>query len=93
MKDKSMIEELYDLLQEKMSSEPGPYEDEIMHSQKALIAMVNDPEKEAEIINYGIFYEKSGFYNGFRIATLLLAACIDKQSARILEMPFFSPKE
>lgn len=93
MKDKNMIEELYDLLQEKMCSEPGPYEDEIMRSQKALIDMIgDDPEKEAEIINYGALYEKRGFFNGFRYSTLLLAACIDKESVRIPEISF-SPKE
>lgn len=76
METKDILEELYDLFQEKM-----PYHIDdmgIRKAQKRLKSLVEDETKKEAILNYGIAYEKSGFRYGFTLAVRIMAQCINE---------------
>ncbi len=64
MGTKDILEELYDLFQEKM---PYNMDDmEILRAKKKLEALMGDVDRENDILDYGIAYEKADFRYGFR---------------------------
>ena len=74
METKDILEELYDLFQEKM---PYYMDDmEILRAKKKLEAMMGDADKEKAILDYGIAYEKSGFRYGFVLAVCIMSHCM-----------------
>lgn len=75
METQNVLEELYNLFQEKM-----PYnrdDREILRAKKKLEMLVNDTEKESALLDYGIAYEKAGFRYGFVLAVRILSNCMD----------------
>ena len=75
METKNILEELYDLFQEKMPYNRG--DREILKAKKKLETLVNDTEKENALLDYGIVYEKAGFRYGFVLAVRILSNCMD----------------
>lgn len=76
METKDILEELYDLFQEKM---PYHTDDiEIRKAQKRLKSLVEDETKKEAILNYGIAYEKAGFRYGFTLAVRIMAQYISE---------------
>lgn len=76
METKDILEELYDLFQEKM-----PYHIDdmgIRKAQKRLKSLVEDETKKEAILNYGIAYEKAGFRYGFTLAVRIMAQYISE---------------
>lgn len=76
MEMKNILDELYDLFQEKM---PYAADDiEILRAKKKISSLMNDPDKENDILDYGIAYEKAGFHYGFILAVRMMAQCINE---------------
>lgn len=75
METQNILEELYDLFQEKM-----PYnrdDREILRAKKKLETLMNDTDKENAVLDYGIAYEKAGFRYGFVLAVRIMSNCMD----------------
>lgn len=76
MKTQNILEELYDSFQEKM---PYNMDDmEILRAKKKLEALMGDADREKDILDYGIAYEKAGFRYGFTLAIRIMAQCINE---------------
>lgn len=75
MEAKNILDELYDLFQEKM---PYNLDDaEILKAKKKLETLISDTDKENAILDYGIAYEKAGFRYGFVLAVRIMSNCMD----------------
>lgn len=75
MEAKNILDELYDLFQEKM---PYNLDDaEILKSKKKLETLMSDTAKENAVLDYGIAYEKAGFRYGFVLAIRIMSNCMD----------------
>ena len=82
MGTKDILEELYDLFQEKM---PYNMDDmEILKAKKKLEALMDDTDKENAVLDYGIAYEKAGFRYGFVLAVRMMAQCINEIPVSVL---------
>ena len=81
MMTRNMLDLLYDMFQEKLDYRLD--DQEIKTCKENLMKMMNDPRGEYAILDYGIAYERSGFRNGFMIATRILSECMD--TGRITE--------
>lgn len=76
METQNILEELYNLFQEKM---PYNMDDmEILRAKKKLEALMGDVDREKDILDYGIAYEKAGFRYGFTLAIRIMAQCINE---------------
>ncbi len=76
MKTKNILDEMYNLFQEKM---PCSADDtEIRKAKKKLDALVGNTDNEGAILDYGIAYEKAGFRFGFTLAVRIMAQCMDE---------------
>lgn len=75
MEAKNILDELYDLFQEKM---PYNLDDmEILKAKKKLETLMSDTNKENAVLDYGIAYEKAGFRYGFVLAIRIMSNCMD----------------
>lgn len=75
MEAKNILDELYDLFQEKM---PYNLDDaEILKAKKKLETLMSDTDKENAVLDYGIAYEKAGFRYGFVLAVRIMSNCMD----------------
>lgn len=74
METKDILEELYDLFQEKMLCHIDDME--ILKAKKKLETLMSDTDKENAVLDYGIAYEKAGFRYGFVLAVRIMAQCI-----------------
>lgn len=81
MREENMLDKMYNAFQENMSYRLD--EIEIQKSRKKLKELVNDPEKESVILDYGIAYERAGFRNGFMIAVQIMSQCIGPAPAPV----------
>ncbi len=84
METKNILEELYDLFQEKT---PCWMDDmEILKAKKELETetFMDDTDKENAVLNYGIAYEKAGFRYVFLLAVRIMAQCINEVPVSIL---------
>lgn len=78
MGTKNILEEIYNLFQEKM---PYSVDDkEICRAKKKLDALIGDMDNENVILDYGIATEKAGFRYGFMLAVHIMAQCINETS-------------
>jgi len=82
MKSKNILDDLYDLFQEKMACNAD--DTEIFQAKKKLDAMLNDKDIENTVLDYGIAYEKAGFRYGFILATRIMAHCINEIPVSVL---------
>ncbi len=82
MKAKNILDDLYDLFQEKMTCNAD--DTEIFQAKKKLDAMLNDKDSENAVLDYGIAYEKAGFRFGFTLAIRIMAHCINEIQAFVL---------
>lgn len=74
LEEKDILDKLYCLFQES-----APYrkdDPEIRRTQKALLSLLENKEKENIVLDYGIAYEKAGFRNGFVLAVQIMTRCI-----------------
>lgn len=75
MKDENIIDELFNMWQEKMSYRLD--EAELKRARKNLLAEMRNPENENAILDFAIAHEKCGFRNGFILATKIMSQCTD----------------
>lgn len=75
MEAKDILEELYDLFQEKMPCSAGDME--ISRAKKRLDVLMGDADNENAILDYGIVYEKAGFRYGFTLAVRIMSQCMN----------------
>ncbi len=76
MEVKNILEEMYNLFQEKM---PCSIDDtEIRKAKKKLDALIGNTDNEGAILDYGIAYEKAGFHFGFILAVRIMAQCMNE---------------
>lgn len=75
METKDILEEIYDLFQEKMTHSMN--DREILRAKKELAALMGDTDKENAVLDYGIAYEKAGFRYGFVLAVRIMSNCMD----------------
>ncbi len=76
MKTKNILDDLYNLFQEKMTCNADDME--IFQAKKKLDAMLNDKDSENAVLDFGIAYEKAGFRFGFTLAVRIMAQCINE---------------
>lgn len=85
----NMLDTLYDLFQERLDYKMD--QPEIIKAKEQIAAKVKNAETyediEYAVLDYGIAYEKSGFRNGFIIATRILCECINTDHCIIRDIP------
>ncbi len=90
MKNQNMLDSLYNIFQEKLDYRLD--DQELKKARADLMEIINDPQAECAVLDYGIAYERAGFRNGFRIAAQILSECLNtgNMTENIPEYPFGS---
>lgn len=90
--DNNMINRLYDLLQESMDYKI--HESEILRAKEQITetlsskkANIKYEDIEYAVLDYGIAYERAGFWNGFVIAVRIMSECISADYCAIRDIP------
>lgn len=81
METRDILEELYERFQEEMPC--GKDDVEILRVRKRLGPLIEDPDNENAILDYGIAYEKAGFRYGFILAVRIMAQCVNGISVSV----------
>lgn len=76
MKTKDILEELYDLFQEKRQY--GMDDIEILKAKNKIAGLLDNTDNEDAILDYGTAYEKAGFRYGFMLAVHIMSRCISE---------------
>lgn len=75
METKDILTEIYGLFQEKMPCNSDDME--ISRAKKRMDTLLEDPDNENAILDYGVAYERAGFRYGFILAVRIMAQCIN----------------